>query len=89
MMSVTSLVVFFVFGDEGRIVVIVVGEGLIDFDVVFGLRKHGLDLAGILLGIGFFQRGPTLPPRPVPARCWLRWRLPLARQRRRACAAEE
>src|SRR3954453_2191507 len=50
------LVAFFLVGDEGGIVVIVVFNGLVDVDVVLGLRHHGLDLAGILLGIGFLQR---------------------------------
>src|SRR3954452_13913388 len=50
------LVAFFLVGDEGGIVVIVVLDGLVDLDVILGLRHHGLDLAGILLGIGFLQR---------------------------------
>src|SRR6185295_19799748 len=50
------LVAFFLVGDEGGIVVIVVLDGLVDLDVVFGFRHHGLDLAGILLGIGFLER---------------------------------
>src|SRR5882762_6367930 len=50
------LVAFFLVGDEGGIVVIVVLDGLVDLDVVFGLWHDGLDLAGILLGIGFLER---------------------------------
>src|SRR3954452_463332 len=50
------LVAFFLVGDEGGIVVIIVLDGLVDLDIVFGLRHHGLDLAGILLGIGFLER---------------------------------
>src|SRR5471032_2039155 len=50
------LVAFFLVGDEGGIVVIVVFNGLVDLDVVFGLRNHGLDLAGVFLGVGFLER---------------------------------
>src|ERR1700738_3416859 len=50
------LVTLFLVRDEGRIVIIVVFEGLVDLDVVFRLRNDGLDLAGILLGIGLLQR---------------------------------
>ena len=49
------LIAFFLVGDEGRIVVVIVLDGLVDLDVVLGLGNHGLDLAGILLGIGLFQ----------------------------------
>src|SRR5689334_19109740 len=49
-------VALFLVGDEGRIVVVIVVDGLVDLDVVFGLRHDGLDLAGVLLGIGLFQR---------------------------------
>src|SRR5882757_9583598 len=50
------LVAFFLVGDEGRIVVIVVFDGLVDFDIVFRFGNDGLDLAGVLLGIGFLER---------------------------------
>src|SRR3981081_70183 len=50
------LVALFLVGDEGRIVVIVIFEGLVEFDIVFRFRNNGLDLAGIFFGIGFFQR---------------------------------
>src|SRR5207253_5673549 len=54
------LVSFFLVGDKGRIVVIVVFEGLVDFDIVLRFRNNGLDLAGIFLGIGLFQRNQLL-----------------------------
>src|SRR5580704_4950222 len=44
------LVAFFLVGDEGGIVIIVVFDGLVDLDVVLRLRNDGLDLAGVLLG---------------------------------------
>src|ERR1700738_1167498 len=50
------LVAFLFVGDEGGIIVIVVFDGLVDLDVVFRLGNDGLDLAGILLGVGFFER---------------------------------
>src|SRR5262245_46467474 len=50
------LFAFLFVGDEGRIVVIVTLDGLIDLDVVLRLRNDGLDLPGVLLGIGLFQR---------------------------------
>src|SRR6202163_1099636 len=50
------LVAFFLVGDEGGIVIVVVFDGLVDLDVVFGLGNDGLDLAGILLGVGFLER---------------------------------
>src|ERR1700692_798847 len=50
------LVAFFLIGDEGGIVIVVVFDGLVDLDVVFGLGNDGLDLAGILLGVGFLER---------------------------------
>src|SRR3954453_17036551 len=50
------LVAFLLVGDEGGVVVIVVLDGLVDLDVVLGFGHHGLDLAGILLGIGFLER---------------------------------
>src|ERR1700759_3551188 len=50
------LITLFLVGDKGRIVVVIVIEGLIDLDVVLRLRHDRLHLAGVLLGIGFFQR---------------------------------
>src|SRR3977135_2495454 len=50
--SISSLLV----GDEGGIVIVVVLDGLVDLDVVFRLRNDGLDLAGVLLGVGFLER---------------------------------
>src|SRR5450631_23796 len=50
------LVAFFFVGDEGRIIIVVVFNGLVDLDVVFRFRNDGLDLAGVLLGIGFLER---------------------------------
>src|ERR1700716_675100 len=50
------LVAFFLVGDEGRIVVIVVFDGLVYFDIVFRFGNDGLDFAGVLLGIGFLER---------------------------------
>ena len=54
------LIALFFVGDEGRIVVIVVFDGLVDLDIVFRFGNHGLDLAGILLGIGFLERHQLL-----------------------------
>ena len=39
-----------------EIIIVVVFDGLVDLDVVFQLGNHGLDLAGVLLGVGFFER---------------------------------
>src|ERR1700676_847126 len=50
------LVAFLFIGDEGGIVIVVVLNGLVDLDVVFRLRNDGLDLAGVLLGVGFLER---------------------------------
>src|SRR5450432_4606980 len=50
------LVAFFLVGDEGGIVIVVVFDSFVDLDVVFGLGNDGLDLAGILLGVGFLER---------------------------------
>src|SRR5436190_24216057 len=44
------LVAFFLVRNEGRIVVVIVFDGLVDLDVVFRFGNHGLDLAGVLLG---------------------------------------
>src|ERR1700716_2629011 len=49
-------VAFFLVGDEGGIVIVVAFDGLVDLDVVFRLRKDGLDLAAVLLGVGFLER---------------------------------
>src|SRR6185436_11656567 len=54
------LVAFFLVGNEGRIVIVIVFDGLVDFDVVFRFGNHGLDLAGVLFGIGLFQRDQFL-----------------------------
>src|SRR5258706_10299217 len=50
------LVAFFLVGDEGGIVIVIVFDGLVDLDVVFRLRNDGLDLAGVFLGVGFLER---------------------------------
>src|ERR1700751_2192797 len=50
------LIAFLLVGDEGRIIVLVVFDGLVDFDIVFRLGNDSLALAGVLLGIGLFQR---------------------------------
>src|ERR1700676_4689415 len=50
------LVAFFLIGDKGGIVVIVVFDGLVDFDIVLRFGNDGLDLAGVLLGVGFLER---------------------------------
>src|ERR1700716_345891 len=50
------LVAFFLVGDEGGIVIVVVFDGLVDLDVVFRFGNDGLDLAGVLLGVGFLER---------------------------------
>src|SRR5712675_1944909 len=54
------LVAFFLVGDEGRVIIVIVFDGLVDFDVVFRFGNDGLDLAGVLLGIGLFQRDQFL-----------------------------
>src|SRR5512141_2840131 len=50
------LVAFLFVGDEGGIVIVIVFDGLVDLDVVFRFGNDGLDLAGILLGVGFLAR---------------------------------
>src|ERR1700712_568133 len=50
------LVTLFFVGNEGGIVVVIVLDGLIDLDIVFRFGNHSLDLAGVLLGVGLFQR---------------------------------
>src|SRR5712675_128705 len=54
------LVAFFLVGDEGRIIIVIAFNGLVDFDVVFRFGNDGLDLAGVLFGIGLFQRDQFL-----------------------------
>src|SRR3954454_12225709 len=53
-------IAFFLVGNEGRIIIIVAFDGLVDLDVVFRFGNDGLDLAGILFGIGLFQRDQFL-----------------------------
>src|SRR5918999_1797773 len=50
------LIALFLVGNEGRIVVVIVLDGLVDLDIVFRFGNHGLDLAGVLLGIGLLER---------------------------------
>src|SRR5438445_11670651 len=50
------LVALFVVGDEGRIIVVIVLDGLVDLDIVFRFGHDGLDLAGVLLVIGLLER---------------------------------
>src|SRR5262249_39741761 len=50
------LVTFLIVGNEGRIIVVIVLDGLIDLDVVLGFRHPRLHLPGVLLGIGLRQR---------------------------------
>src|SRR3954466_14731089 len=50
------LVAFFLVGNEGLIIVIVVFDGLVDLDVVFRFGNDGLDLAGVLFGVGLLER---------------------------------
>src|SRR5882672_4797412 len=50
------LIALFLVGNEGGIVVVIVLDGFVDLDVVFRFGNHGLDLAGILLGIGLLER---------------------------------
>src|ERR1700722_10989721 len=50
------LVAFLLVGDEGGIIIVVVFDGLVDLDVVFRFRNDGLDLAGVLLGVGLLKR---------------------------------
>src|SRR5580692_2884924 len=47
------LVAFFLVGDDGGIVIIVI---IVDLDIVFRFGNDGLDLAGVLLGVGFVER---------------------------------
>src|SRR5580704_13271670 len=46
------LVAFFLVGDDGGIVIVV----FVDLDIVFRFGNDGLDLAGVLLGVGFVER---------------------------------
>src|SRR6185312_10697224 len=50
------LIALFLVGNEGGIVVVIAFDGLVDLDVVFRFGNHGLDLAGVLLGVGFLER---------------------------------
>src|ERR1700757_1803842 len=50
------LIALFLVGDEGRIVVVIVIDRLVDLDIVLRFGNDGLDLAGVLLGIGFLER---------------------------------
>src|SRR6201996_3305453 len=50
------LVAFFLVGDEGGIVIIIVFDRLVDLDVVFRLGNDRLDLPRILFGVGLFER---------------------------------
>src|ERR1700688_1335425 len=50
------LVAFFLVGDEGRIIIVVVFDGFVDLDIVFRFGNDCLDLAGVLLGVGFLER---------------------------------
>src|SRR6202790_3437074 len=54
------LVAFLLVRDEGGIVIVLVFDGLVDLDVVFRFGNDGLDLAGILLGIGLLERHQLL-----------------------------
>src|SRR5260221_7689806 len=54
------LVAFFLVGNEGRIIIVIVFDGLVDLDIIFRFGNHGLDLAGVLFGIGLFQRDQFL-----------------------------
>src|SRR3984893_7677857 len=54
------LVAFFLVGDEGRIIVIVVLEGLVGLDVVFRFRTPGVASPTVLLGGALFQRDQFL-----------------------------
>src|SRR5262249_3169098 len=54
------LIAFLFVGDEGRIIIVVAFDGLVDLDVVLGLGNGGLDLAGVLLGVGFLKRHEVL-----------------------------
>src|ERR1700748_1206920 len=54
------LIAFFLVGDEGGIIVVIVLDSLIDLDVVLGLRHDRLDLPGILFGISFLERHQLL-----------------------------
>src|ERR1700733_1792472 len=54
------LIAFFFVGDEGGVVVVIVLDRLVDFDVVLGFWNDRLDLAGVLLGIGLLERHQLL-----------------------------
>src|SRR5947199_9226682 len=50
------LIALFLVGNEGGIIVVIAFDGLVDLDVVFRFGNHGLDLAGILFGVGLLER---------------------------------
>src|SRR5438552_334457 len=54
------LVAFFLVWNEGRIIIVIVFDGLVDLDIVFRFGNRGLDLSGILFGIGLFERDQFL-----------------------------
>src|SRR5262249_50148884 len=59
------LVAFLLVGDEGRIIVLIVLDGLVDLDIVFRFGNDGLDLSGVLLGIGLLERHHLLGLHPL------------------------
>src|SRR5258708_18925561 len=54
------LVAFVLVGAEGRVIIVIAFDGLVDFDVVFRFGSHGLDLAGVLFGVGLLERNQFL-----------------------------
>src|ERR1700744_6638355 len=48
-------VAFFLVGNEGGVIVVIVFAGFVDFDVVFRFRNDRLDLASIFLGVGLLE----------------------------------
>src|SRR5437867_8897705 len=50
------LIALFLVGNEGGIVVVIAFDGFVDLVFVFLFGNHGLDLAGILLGVGLLER---------------------------------
>src|SRR5437762_1369789 len=54
------LVAFFLVWNEGRIIIVIVFDGLVDLDIVFRFGNRGFDLAGVLFGIGLLQRDQFL-----------------------------
>src|SRR3954453_11981503 len=53
-------VAFLFVGDESRIVIVIIFDGLIDLDVIFRFRDGSPALSVILLGVGFLQRNQLL-----------------------------